>query len=74
LQIPDSVPVPKTTESTSRIPFSSVPTVIPKKRWFRCVAPCDFHRRSTPERSAEFRQYTESVTVPTGIFKGMTSS
>jgi hypothetical protein len=31
LQIPDSVPVPKTTESTSRILISSVPTVIPKK-------------------------------------------
>jgi hypothetical protein len=28
LQIPDSVPVPKTTEFTSRIPFSSVPTVL----------------------------------------------
>jgi hypothetical protein len=31
LQIPDSVPVPKTRESTSRILFLSVPTVIPKK-------------------------------------------
>jgi hypothetical protein len=59
LQIPDSVPVPKTTESTSRIPFSSILTVIPKKSDGSAVShlatPTADRPRNVPVNSVDIR-------------------
>jgi hypothetical protein len=63
LQIPDSVPVPKTTESTSRIPFSSVPTVIPKKSDRSAVShlatPTADRARNVPVNSVDIRNQSQ---------------
>jgi hypothetical protein len=63
LQIPDSVPVPKTTESTSWIPFSSVPTVIPKKSDGSAVShlatPTADRPRNVPLNSADIRNRSQ---------------
>jgi hypothetical protein len=63
LQIPDSVPVPKTTESTSRIPFSFVPTVIPKKSDRSAVShlatPTADRPRNVPVNSVDIRNQSQ---------------